>query len=445
MSAVRHAMVRPRGPFPIRRLALSEKEDEKMRTKTAYRPLIAGSILLSALTLVSCNGLGGVPAADTSLSQPIGSLATFGHYGRHSIKKDYQTEMVLYGFGGSPDGSGPIGTLLNVGGTFYGMTQFGGASNNGTVFSITPSGTYNLLYSFAGGSDGAQPFGRLANVGGTLYGATQFGGASNDGTVFSITIAGAETVLHSFRGTDGANPQTGLTNVNTTLYGTTAKGGATGNGTVFKITTSGRETVLHSFTGSDGTNPTAELLKVGSLFYGTTVFGGAYGDGTIFTVSASGTETVLHSFSGSDGNYPNDAGGLIKVGTVLYGTTVIGGASNDGTIFKITTAGSLTSLYSFKGSPDGIGPYAGLTNLNGTLFGSTAEGGNPACTHQNGCGTLFALLPNGGPEIVVYSFTGGTDSQFPNTAMINLNGTLYGTNLGGVQLGTNGTVFSLSF
>jgi uncharacterized repeat protein (TIGR03803 family) len=408
----------------------------------------------SAALLAACSGNSLSSSVPSSATLPLAaqaassppsprSLPSFGRDASHRVRKNVQLETVLYSFLGGTDGDEPSAQLTNVGGTLYGTSYGGGASNDGTVFAITPSGAYNQLYSFTGGSDGATPVGRLVNVGGTLYGTTIYGGASNVGTFFSITTSGTETVLHSFAGSDGQYPEAGLIYVGTKLYGSTYHGGASNDGTVFKITTSGTETVLHSFVGSDGSNPTAELLDVGGKLYGTTNTGGSSGDGTVFNITTSGTETVLHNFSGSDGNFPYDEGGLIKVGAKLYGTTLGGGVNNNGTIFNITTAGAFTNLYSFKGGSDAQQPYAGLTNLNGTLFGVTPKGGGVGCVSYPGCGAIFALLPNG-PEIVVYSFTGGSDGDWPNSALTNVNGTLFGiTN----NHDTNdlGTVFSLTF
>jgi uncharacterized repeat protein (TIGR03803 family) len=195
-----------------------------------------------------------------------------------------------------------------------------------------------VLHSFGGGSDGLQPWGGLIDVGGTLYGTTAYGGANGDGTVFSISTSGTESVLYSFGGgTDGVNPQAQLINVDGTLYGTTTKGGTSHNGTVFTITPSGTEAVLYSFAGgSDGAMPIVGLTKTRRWLYGTTINGGANGDGTAFAIIRKfGTETVLHSFgSGSDGFHPGAA--PIKVGGVFYGTTENGGADNYGTVYTLS-------------------------------------------------------------------------------------------------------------
>jgi len=168
---------------------------------------------------------------------------------------------VLYKFAGRPaDGGYPQGDLIDVNGTLYGTTAFGGSSSGcgsiitcGTVFSVTTAGKEKVLYSFTGGSDGATPLAGLINVNGTLYGTTAFGGGSvfcdggiGCGTIFSVTTTGAEQVLHTFAGgsADGANPLADLIDVKGTLYGTTECGGPKcgqsgslhGCGTVFALT-----------------------------------------------------------------------------------------------------------------------------------------------------------------------------------------------------------------
>jgi uncharacterized repeat protein (TIGR03803 family) len=114
-------------------------------------------------------------------------------------------------------------------------TNGGGANGDGTVFSITTSGTVTVLHGFPYfPGDGEQPYGDLINVKGALFGMTYGGGADRQGTVFKITSSAKESVLHSFGGSgDGEDPWDGLVNVEGTLYGTTYHGGANGDGTVF--------------------------------------------------------------------------------------------------------------------------------------------------------------------------------------------------------------------
>ncbi len=155
-------------------------------------------------------------------------------------------EKVLYSFGDS--GDGPHGGLIAVNRTLYGTTSLGGPGGSGscnkgcgTVYSITTHGKETVLYNFAGGSDGEHPVAGLIDVNGTLYGTTVWGGGSKYcgpkgcGTIYSVSTSGAEQVLHSFSGLDGDDPKAGLIDVNGTLYGTTS-GGDGGGGTVFALT-----------------------------------------------------------------------------------------------------------------------------------------------------------------------------------------------------------------
>jgi uncharacterized repeat protein (TIGR03803 family) len=318
---------------------------------------------------------------------------------------------VLYRFRGIPDGRDPQSGLLDVGGTFYGTTAYGGSAGAGTVYTMSTSGAEKVLYSFSGGSDGADPQAGLIDVDGTLYGTTKFGGGggcsssgqSGCGTVFSISTSGQEKALYSFAGgSDGAFPEAELIDVKGVLYGTTLSGGSYG-GTVYRITPEGAEKVLHVFQGgSDGDAPLSGLIDVKGMLYGTTFDGGANrcsgdGCGTVYRISTTGAEKVLYSFAGSDGESPQ--GGLINVNGTLYGTTAFGGVrcfSNVycGTVYSITTAGAETVLYDFAAGADGWWPAASLTNVNGTLYGTTYRGGDrDKCCHIYGWGTAFSISP----------------------------------------------------
>ena len=278
-------------------------------------------------------------------------------------------EKVLYTFGKNPDGSDPEAGLIEVSGSLYGTTESGGThycrtleDNCGTVFSITTTGTEKVLYSFRGGRhDGSAPAAPLLDVNGTLYGTTQYGGNCSTvgcGTVFSITAGGKERILYNFAGPpDGAYPE-GLVEANGTLYGVTGGGGANATGTVFSVTMSGVEKVLHSFGtyshSGDGTYPVGNLVVLRGVLYGTTVNGGRHaGDhGTVFSITTGGKEKVLHSFRGSDGAFPE--AGLVDVDGTLYGTTSVGGAYNCyscGTVFSITPSGEEKVLHSFGKGP----------------------------------------------------------------------------------------------
>jgi uncharacterized repeat protein (TIGR03803 family) len=349
------------------------------------------------------------------------------------------------------DGTGPATSLLNVNGTGYGVTG-GGTTGNGIVFTITRARQYNVLYNFQGSPDGAGPSGSLINVGGTLYGVTAGGGAYGLGTVFSITPSGNETVLYSFTGgTDGNGPSGALASVNGTLYGTTSSGGTSesecnpgGCGTVFSVTQGGQEAILHRFTaGSDGWYPLGNnLIFVHGKLYGTTFLGGAgsgsdcyYGCGTIYSLTTSGVEQILHAFSGPpDGERPR--AGLTNDNGTLYGTTTGGGlACECGTVFSVDGSGNEAVVYSFAGPPnDGAAPVASLLDVNGTLYGTTYFGGPYQCRGVN-CGTVFAIAPSGS-ESIVHNFGGKNslsqrDGALPTAALVGFNGALYGTTSAG--------------
>ncbi|MGB6644325.1 MAG: choice-of-anchor tandem repeat GloVer-containing protein [Candidatus Cybelea sp.] len=352
--------------------------------------------------LAGCAGV--AMLADCGGSTPLSPLSAGVKEERTHARPSYSE---LYSFEGSPgDGAYPYARLNNVNGTLYGTTSYGGAQcfssyGCGTVFSITTSGTEKLLYSFGkgGSNDGADPTDDLIAVAGTLYGTTSAGGAHDDGTVFAMTLSGEEKVLHGFKGSpDGFDPFAGLINVKGTLYGTTEYAGANGAGTVFAVTTSGKEAVLYSFAGApDGADPYARLIDVNGTLYGTTYYGGSpgcYSDlgcGTVFSITTSGKERVVHSFgAGTDGENP--FADLINVNGTLYGTTLGGGAHcakhrGCGTVFSITTSGAETVLHSFRGSGGGRNPGAGLIDVNGTLYGTTLEGG------ASDDGTVFSLAP----------------------------------------------------
>jgi len=251
------------------------------------------------------------------------------------------TETVLLSFDYS-DGARPnAGPISDKAGNLYGTTQQGGANSYGVVFKLAPDGTETVLHAFAGqpGSDGAYPVAALiSDRHGNFYGTTQHGGTSDNGTVFELAKNGTETVLHDFAGSDGQYPVAGLLRDGSgNLYGTTKQGGAHGSGTVFKVASDGTETVLYSFGGGgDGAFPMCGVImdKKANL-YGTANGGGAKGAGAVFELSAKGVESVLYSFAGgSDGAFPQ-AGLFRDTAGDLYGTTSSGGASNDGTVFAV--------------------------------------------------------------------------------------------------------------
>jgi uncharacterized repeat protein (TIGR03803 family) len=307
---------------------------------------------------------------------------------------------------------------------------------------------YNTLYSFGKAHDGQQPKAGLTSLNGRLYGTTYGGGKYVAGTIFSISTTGSENLLYNFntynKHNDGAHPSASLIAVKGILYGTTEHGGGLADdGTVFQVSTAGKEKVLHSFLGyydRDGANPVASLIYVGGKFYGTTYSGGAnqyYG--TVFRISPRGKEKVLHSFA----PYPDGAGpaaSLIDVNCTLYGTTVGGGSLGSfgsGTVFSITKSGTEQVIYEFGyESADGDYPDAALINVGGTLYGTARSGG------AIGNGTVFSITTSGNLTLL-HSFDTEYDGNQPNASLLNVNGTLYGTTTEGGSYG-KGTVYSLN-
>jgi uncharacterized repeat protein (TIGR03803 family) len=388
------------------------------------------------------------------------------------------SESALYSFSGGSDPKLPYaGLTFDKAGNLYGTTELGGASKQGTVFEVTRNSdgtwTESVLYSFSGGADGGQPSaGLVLDAAGNLYGTTKFGGSANCnlgcGTVFQLKPASGgwtETVLYSFSGgADGREPYaTLLFDTTGNLYSTTLFGGNVGSvcssgcGTVFKLTPasgSWTESVLYAFAGgTDGASPYHGLVfdPAGNL-YGTTYAGGASGNGTVFKLapgSGSWTESVLHPFAGgSDGKNPY--GGLIlDASGRLYGAAFQGGAPGFGIVFELlpTLKGGWRErvLHTFGNAPS-ANPVASLVmDPAGNLFGTTMAGANlTSC--GGGCGTLFKLVPASGGNwtyTVLHIFGRGTDGFHPTGDLVlDPAGNLYGTTEAGGAQGS-GMVFEI--
>ena len=303
--------------------------------------------------------------------------------------------------------------------------------------------TFTSLYSFTGSSDGATPFGAvIMDKSGALYGTTYSGGASGYGTVYKLS-KGTETVLYSFTGgTDGGGPFSSLLMDKAgNLYGTTVNGGS-GYGTVFKLNPkTKKEAVLYSFTGgTDGSLPFSGLLMdTSGNLYGTTEGGGSSAEGTLFKVNIkSKKETVVHSFAGgTDGALPLYGNLLMDNAGNLYGTTVGGGSSSNGTVWKVSAKGKETVLYAFTGGSDGGGVFEQSLAMDtkGNLYGTTENGGTYSV------GVVFEVNIKSKKETVLYNFTGSTDGSYPSSGLVrDSKGTLYGTTqIGGAN--SVGTVF----
>ena len=340
----------------------------------------------------------------------------------------------------------------------------------------SPTATESVLASFcAGGAQcpyNASPNGLVQAGDGNFYGVTNSGGLYGNGSFFTMTPAGAVTDLYDFCNvsgttcTDGQYPTSILEGGNGNFYGITQSGGAYGSGTLFKISSGGSLTTLHSFCSqnppstsasavcSDGQNPVALVEGSDGSFYGLASYGGnntfntcftqqngqwlttcSSGDGTAFKLTASGTFTTLHSFcsqggaacadgvypyallQGSDGSFYGVTGYGGSGQTVTYYTRVSSMDLNGaGTVFALTPAGALSTLYTFCKSgtsadqcADGAVPNNLVEGADGNLYGTTLYGGtgtyaNAAYGGQSsGAGTAFKLTLSGN-QSTTYNF-----------------------------------------
>ena len=321
-------------------------------------------------------------------------------------------EIVLYVFSDFSKGLRPLGALVrDASGNLYGTTSAGGdascqaGAGCGVVFELDSNGNETVLHTFTGGADGGIPDGLTRDAEGNFYGTTELGGdlscnsPNGCGLVFKLDATGNETVLHAFKGgPDGLFPISGvIRDFAGNLYGTTFEGGAHRHGTVFKVDAAGVNTILYNFglTRQSGFYPVQGLVgdAQGNL-YGSTPYGNAYGSGFVFRLNArTGQEAPVYSFGAAgelDAASPRAT--LIRdVEGNLYGTTLLGGANADGTVFVITVDGAETILHEF-GETDGIGPQTALLrDASGNLYGATPNGGDLGCNPPYGCGVVFEM------------------------------------------------------
>jgi uncharacterized repeat protein (TIGR03803 family) len=394
------------------------------------------------------------------------------------------TETTIYNFGAiTNDTNSPsVGLIRDAAGNLYGTSNLGG-TGQGTAFELSFSGgswTETILHNFGSVSgDGLQASGGLIrDSSGNLYGVTQAGGANNQGTVYELSPNSSgwtETILYSFAGNPDVREPSGslIFDAAGNLYGTSFEGGGGTNancfdgcGTVFELSPSSSgwtEKIIYAFTGGgDGMSPGGNLLfdSAGAL-YGSAAFGGSVvgagcfeGCGTVFRLTpVSGTWRFARLF-----NFQGPVGGAAPLWLVfdaaqnIYGVASAGGSGcpgnlGCGTIFKLTRQTSPgpwkeTVLHSFTELHDGGEPGAGLVfDSSGNLFGSADFGGN------GNLGTVWELSPTAhGPWKLtqLYSFGDGTTGSRPNSGVIiDPSGNLYGTAQQGGQF-DRGTVFELS-
>ncbi len=280
---------------------------------------------------------------------------------------------------------------------------------------------------------------------GSLYGTVISGGTYGQssfgyGTVFKTTTDGALTTIVSFNGTNGANPGAGLVKGNDgNLYGTTEYGGTDTAGTVFKIIPPAAFVSLYSFNRVDGLNvvPLGLVQGADGFLYGTTYLGGVNGNGTVFRITTNGSFSTLAFFNGTNGANPEASLAQGDDGN-FYGTTANGGTNGGwGTVFQITTNGLLTSLVSFNGT-NGANPFSTLAlGPDGLLYGTTSGGGD-------GYGTVFKVTKSG-QLTILHNFEGSpVDGDGPDQVGLTQgsDGNFYGTTYAG-GLNDAGTVFRI--
>lgn len=333
------------------------------------------------------------------------------------------TETTVHRFQDTPDGDTPESRpVITPGGVLFGTTYLGGANRTGTAFQALPPATpgspyiVRVIHDFGvAAGDGQHPNASLLFANGIFYGVTQDGGATGRGIVFSLSpptqVGGewTETILYSFRGLpDAAFPSSELLlDADGNLYGNALQGGANNLGAVYRLSPprvpGGRwtESVIHSFDGTDGSAPFGRLIfdDVGAV-YGTASGGGPREAGTVFKLDPPAvpggewTQQTLFAFSGSsDGGSP-EAGVTMDRQGRLFGTTENGGDGvpivSGGVVFMLeppAQPGGLwteTVLHAFGGN-DGFRPIAPLILRNGTIYSTTAQGG------AFGEGTAFSL------------------------------------------------------
>ncbi|HTS17564.1 MAG TPA: choice-of-anchor tandem repeat GloVer-containing protein [Verrucomicrobiae bacterium] len=312
----------------------------------------------------------------------------------------------------------------------------------------TNAQTLTTLYDFCSVTDsffcadGSFPDHLIQGTDGKFYGTTSSGGTNDHGTAFQITPQGTLTTLVQFSSTDGIGADLSL-ELGGLLYGTMLTGGTNHQGAIFTLTTSGTLTTLYQFSGTngiaDGAGPVRLMQVNGSTLIGTTIIGGTNNDGTVFKITTAGTLTTLHEFSGTNGVADGAEPELtVANGSEFIGSTFVGGTGNTGTVFEITAAGSFNTIHTFTPAEGGI-PIVTIVNGN-NFIGTTTSGGS------NGFGTAFQMTSQG-TVTTFYTFSGSNgvmDGSSPGLSSVqNHSGAYYGITQDG---GTNasGLIFTLS-
>jgi len=389
------------------------------------------------------------------------------------------TQTVIYIFDTVAGGSTPVASVIpGAGGSLYGTTTTGGAYGYGTAFKLSPPASgktqwrETVLHSFTGADGGTVATALVKGPGGLLYGAASIGGASGNGTVFSLTLptathpAPVETPLYAFSGVAAVGPNATLVGDGTgALYGISGSG----NSAVFKLTppSTGQTAWAYEQLGTFGIGknlgtPQASLIvgKNGVLY------GGAPdGTGQLFMLSppaagaTSWTKTNIPIPAASGGIFTPIVSLVEGPDGTLYGVT---GENMTGSAVVFALTPPSKSNNNWSGTPIFMFPrnlivenYFLTIGPDGTLYGTSSFTDSTTSPES---GNVFKLTPppaDQGPywtQTILYSFTGGADGSMPNgPVLVGSGGVLYGTTLyGGGAPGAvnpfdgNGTVFALT-
>jgi len=369
------------------------------------------------------------------------------------VQAQTATESVLYSMPSTL--TSPASTLIQAwDGNLYGTVAGNFFTTFGGVFQLGLDGTASTLYSFSGGTDGAMPmYGVIQGIDGNLYGVT-YGNvlAGSAGTIFRVSPSDKSFVnLSTFTGLNGEFYGSGgmVADASGNLYGATLYSAQYETDdiheAVFKIDSSGAFSTFAELPSTSGSYSTAPLIQGSDgNFYGTTQLDGASGIGTAIQITPTGTVNVLHTFAGTgDGGQP---GGALVEGPDgnLYGTTdgdatLTAENGANGTFFRITPAGVLTTLHIFNGTTDGAYPNGIYLASDGNFYGTTMSGG----TNSNG---VFYRIGSSGDLTVLYNFGASAgDAQSAQAGVIQASdGNIYGTSVSGGE-NSNGAVFKIAF
>ncbi len=323
------------------------------------------------------------------------------------------------------DGEGPrAGLTLGRDGNLYGTTFYGGTYDNGTVFKLTLGGVLTTLYSFSGFPDGESPaYALVQGSDGNFYGTTTSGGNRRDcvigcGTIFRVTPSGSFHTVYTF--TESYSSAGLIQASDGNYYGTTAYGGANNEGSVFRLSPAGAYSTLYSFCadGDCGYYPTSLVQAADGNLYGITEFGAGSGCptsgcGNFYQLTLSGAMTPVLTFDQTNGGNP--VGQIIQATDGLfYGVTITGGpntycGNGCGTAYSVSSTGSLTTLYSFcslANCADGYNPIAGMIQgTNGIFYSTVNQGGS------NGEGAVYSINTGLRPFVEVSPISGSVGSS----------------------------------